>query len=180
MLRLIVSGTESFDEKTGEFVIVGGTVLELEHSLVSLSKWESIHEKAFLGKEQKTSEEVLSYIRCMAIDPEIAPEVFNQLSEANYEAINDYLNAKRSATYFQDPPGAPPTREVVTSELIYHWMTVFGIPFETETWHLNRLFNLIRICNMKQNKPKKMSRAEIASRNREINEQRKKQYGTSG
>ena len=85
-----------------------------------------------------------------------------------------------TATWFSDQPGAPASREVITSELIYYWMTVFNIPFECETWHLNRLFTLIRICNIKQAKPKKMSRAEIAARNRELNAQRKEQLGTKG
>ncbi len=180
MLTITVSGTESFDETTGKFVIVGGTILELEHSLVSLSKWESIHEKAFLGKEDKTPEEVLSYIKCMVVTSEISPEVFQELSEDNFTAINDYLNARMTATYFNDPPGAPNSREVVTSDLIYYWLTVFNIPFECEHWHLNRLFTLIRICNIKQEKPKKMNRAQIAARNRDLNEQRKKQHGTTG
>jgi hypothetical protein len=180
MLTIIVSGTESFDETTGKFVVVGGTALELEHSLVSLSKWESIHEKAFLGKTAKTSEEVVSYIECMVMTSEIPPEVFQELSEANFTAINDYLNANMTATYFQDNPITPNSREVITSELIYYWMTVFNIPFECEHWHLNRLFTLIRICNIKQEKPKKQNRAQIAARNRELNEQRKKQHGTTG
>ncbi len=180
MLTITVSGMESFDETTGKFVIVGGTALELEHSLVSLSKWESIHEKAFLGKEAKTSEEVLSYIKCMVVTSEIPPEVFQELSEDNFTAINDYLNAKMTATYFNDVPGTPNSREVITSDLIYYWMTAFSIPFECEHWHLNRLFTLIRICNIKQEKPKKQNRAQIASRNRELNEQRKKQHGTTG
>jgi hypothetical protein len=180
MLTVIVSGTESFDEATGKFLVVDGTTLELEHSLVSLSKWESIHEKAFLGKEAKTSEEVVSYIECMVLTSEIPPEVFQELSEANLTAINDYLNAQMTATSFMETPGAKNSREVVTSELIYYWMTVFSIPFECEHWHLNRLFTLIRICNIKQEKPKKQNRAQIAARNRELNEQRKKQHGTMG
>lgn len=180
MLTITVSGTESFDETTGKFVIVGGTALELEHSLVSLSKWESIHEKAFLGKEAKTSEEVVSYIKCMVVTSEIPPEVFLELSEDNFKAINDYLNSRMTATYFAETPDGPSSREVVTSDLIYYWMTVFSIPFECEQWHLNRLFTLIRICNIKQEKPKKTNRAQIASRNRDLNEQRKKQHGTTG
>lgn len=180
MLTLTVGGTESYDEKTEKFVVVGGFQIQLEHSLVSLSKWESIHEKPFLGKDQKTPEEVLSYVRCMVVSPEIPPEVFSQLGEKHFELINDYLNAKMTATWFNDQPGTPRTSEVITSELIYYWMTVFNIPFECETWHLNRLFTLIRICNIKQAKPKKMSRSEMAARNRELNEQRKKQLGTTG
>ena len=180
MLTITVGGKESFDETTGEFVTVGGTKLQLEHSLVSLSKWESKFEKPFLGKDQKTTEEVVEYIKCMSLGPYIPPGVFQQLDEKNFEEINAYINAKMTATWFADAPGAPRTREVITAELIYYWMTVFNIPFECENWHLNRLFTLIRVCNIKQAKPKKMTRAEIAQRNRELNEQRKKQLGTSG
>ncbi len=112
--------------------------------------------------------------------PNIAPEVFDKLSQSNFEIINDYIEAKKSATWFSEAPGAPRSRDVITSELIYYWMTVFQIPFECETWHLNRLFVLIRICNIKQAKPKKMSRNEVATRNRELNAQRKSQLGSKG
>jgi len=180
MLTITVGGTESFDETTDSFVLVGGTEIQLEHSLVSLSKWESIFEKPFLGDDQKSGEEVLTYIKCMCLDDNLAPEVFQQLTEANFKAVNDYLNAKQTATWFADAPGAPRSREIITSELIYYWMTAFNIPWEAQEWHLNRLFTLIRICNTKQSKPKKMSRAEEAQRRRDLNEQRKKQLGTTG
>lgn len=180
MLIITVSAVESFDEKQQEFVLEGGTVLELEHSLVSLSKWESEHEKPFLGKDEKTAEEVLDYIKAMTLTPNVPAEIFQQLNEANYEAINAYIDSKQSATWFNEAPGAPKSNEVITSELIYYWLTVFNIPFETETWNLNRLFNLIRICNIKSAKPKKMSRNEQAARQRELNAQRKSQMGTSG
>jgi hypothetical protein len=180
MLTIRVSGVESFDETTQEFTAQGGSILELEHSLVSMSKWESIHEKAFLGKDPKTPEEILSYVKCMTLTQDVPPELFNKLSLDNVDAIRDYIDAKMSATWFSDQPGAPKTREVITSELIYYWMTVFNIPFTCESWHLNRLFTLIRICNVKQAKPTKMSRGEIAQRNREINAQRRAQLGSTG
>jgi hypothetical protein len=180
MLILQVGATDSYDESTSQFVEQGGIILELEHSLVSLSKWEAIYEKPFLGSKSKTSEEVFAYVKCMAIAEKVPEEIFQQLSQENFEEINDYLNAKMTATWFSDQPGAPKTREVITAELIYYWMTVFNIPFSCEHWHLNRLFTLIRICNIKQAKPKKMSRAEIAQRNRALNEQRKQQLGTKG
>lgn len=180
MLTIRVGATESYDESTGLFVEQGGLALELEHSLLSLSKWESIFEKPFLGKDEKSSEEVLTYVKCMCLDEEIPPEVFSQLSQENFDAINRHIETKHTATFFSDPPGAPRTREIITNELIYYWMTVFQIPFECERWHLNRLFTLIRICNVKQSKPKKMSRAEVAARNRELNAQRKAQLGTTG
>lgn len=180
MLTITVGGTESFDEKTNSFVKVGGTQLQLEHSLVSLSKWESKHEKPFLGKDQKTAEEVFDYVRCMALDEETPEELFYKLDEDDFGAINAYLDAKMTATWFAPHTAAPRSSEVITSELIYYWMIAFEIPWEAQYWHLNRLFTLIQVCNAKAGKPKKMSKSEIQRRNREINERRKKQLGTTG
>lgn len=180
MLTIVVPGTEMYDEIKQEFVREGDITLDLEHSLVSLSKWESKYEKPFLGKDSKTTEEVLDYVKCMTLTPNIPPEVFYNLSEGNINDINNYIEAKMTATWFNDTPGAPPSREVITSELVYYWMITFQIPFECQYWHINRLFTLIRVCNVKQAKPKKMSRAEIAHRNRELNAQRRSQLGTSG
>lgn len=179
MLRIRVSGTEMFNESSQMFTKEGGTVLELEHSLVSLSKWESIYEKPFLDNKEMTTEEVLGYIRAMCLH-EVPEEIFSQLSEENINEINSYIDAKMTATWFNEPPGAPRAKEVITSEVIYYWMITFQIPFECETWHLNRLFTLIRVCSIKQAKPKKMSRAEVARRNRELNAQRKARMGTTG
>jgi hypothetical protein len=180
MLTIVVPGIEMFDDDSQEFVSVGDVTLELEHSLVSLSKWESKYEKPFLGKGEKTTEEVLGYIRAMVLTPNVPEEVFTKLSEENINAVNEYIEAKMTATWFSDAPGAPSTRDIITAELIYYWMVTFNIPFECERWHLNRLFTLIRVCNLKQAKPKKMSRSELAARNRELNAQRRAQLGTKG
>ena len=180
MLTIVVPGVEMFDEQDQEFVTVNDVTLELEHSLVSLSKWESIYEKPFLGKEDKTTEEVLEYVKIMTLTSNIPEDTFYKLSEDNIKKINEYIDAKMSATWFNDTPGAPKSRDVITAELIYYWMITFQIPFECERWHLNRLFTLIRVCNIKQAKPQKMSRTEIAARNRELNSQRKSQLGTTG
>lgn len=180
MLTIIVPGDEFFDEESQEFVTRGDVKIELEHSLVSLSKWESKFEKPFLIAEEKTNEEILAYIECMVLTPEIPPEVFSRLTSDNYDKIDEYIEAKMTATWFSENPSAPRTSEVITSELIYYWLVTFNIPFECQHWHLNRLFTLIKVCNVKNAKPKKMSRSELAARNRELNEQRKKQLGTRG
>jgi hypothetical protein len=180
MLTIVVPGVEMFDEQDQVFVTRDDVTLELEHSLVSLSKWESIFEKPFLGKDEKSTEEILAYVKAMTLTPNVSEELFLKLSEGNVNDINAYIDAKMSATWFSEAPGAPPSRDVITSELIYYWMVTFQIPFVCETWHLNRLFTLIRVCNIKQAKPKKMSRSEIAARNRELNAQRRAQLGTTG
>lgn len=180
MLAIVVGGTDVYDEKTGMFRAQGGFELQLEHSLVSLSKWESEHEKPFLTKDSKTADEILDYVLCMILTPNPPGDFLHKLSKENLEAINAYIDRKMTATWFSEITPQARNSETVTSELIYFWMVTFNIPFECETWHLNRLFTLIRICSVKQGKPKKMSRAEIAARNRELNAQRKAQLGTRG
>ena len=179
MLKIVVGGDEAFDESTELFVRQGGTAIELEHSLVSLSKWESKFEKPFLAKGEKTSAEVLGYIEEMILG-KVPEGILAQLSDSNIQEINTYIDAKMTATWFRETPGAPQTREVITAELIYYWMITFQIPWEAQTWHLNRLFTLIRVCNLKGAKPQKMSRAEVSRRNRELNAQRKQQLDTKG
>jgi hypothetical protein len=132
-----------------------------------------------LGNDDKTTEEVIGYIKAMALN-EVPEEIFQKLSPLHVSKINDYIDAKMTATWFNEAPGAPKSREVITAEVIYYWMIAFNIPFECERWHLNRLFTLIRVCSIKQSKPKQMSRAEIAAQNQMLNEQRKRQYGTRG
>lgn len=180
MLILTVGATDVFDDESQTFGAQGGFELQLEHSLASLSKWESKHEKPFLGAAQKTPEEILSYIDCMVIGEKPPGNFLEKLSNENLQAINAHIDAKMSATWFSDRPNSPRTSETITSELIYYWMTVFKIDWGAQHWHLNRLFTLIRIANLKQQKPKKMSRSEVARRNRELNAQRKAELGTTG
>jgi hypothetical protein len=183
MFSVIVSQSETFDNETQTFNIIEPFELKLEHSLLSLSKWESKFEKPFLGKDSKTSEEVLAYIECMILNETYPDNLWELLDQKSLDAITDYIESKQSATTFGTMPEHR-TRgkvEVITSELVYYWMVAFNIPFEpTQSWHLNRLFSLIKICSTKQSKSKKMSKSEIAQRNRELNARRRAELGTSG
>jgi hypothetical protein len=179
VLTIVLPERELFDEERDEFIKLESVELKLEHSLVSLSKWESIHEKPFLDKKDKTDAEVLSYIRCMIIAPEVSENITDRFSPEDFSQIDSYINAKMTATWFTDK-GAPPSREVITSELIYYWLVSFNIPFECELWHLNRLLTLIRVCNVKNQPSKKMNKADLAKRNRALNAQRKAQFNTRG
>jgi len=180
MLTITIPSAEYFDEDKSEFVRVEEVTVELEHSLISLSKWESKFEKPFLSEVAKTEEETLAYIAAMNRTPNIAPEVFQRLDQKTLDSINAYIESKQTATWFAEGKHAAPSKEVITSELIYYWMVTANIPFECAEWHLNRLFTLIRVFSVKQEQPKKMGASELAAQRRALNEQRKKQYGTSG
>lgn len=180
MLVIVVEDEEYFDQATQEFKEPERYLLRLEHSLVSLSKWESKYQKSFLDSDDKTEEEVLDYIAFMFVD-DLNPLIVQKLSNDNLKQINDYIESPQSATTFGSLPQPNKYRgEKVTSELIYYWMVSYNIPFSCEKWHLNRLLSLIKICNIKNSPQKKMSKAQIAQRNRELNEQRRKELGTKG
>lgn len=181
MFRLIIEAEELFDEKTKEFIPAGeNLVIDLEHSLISLSKWESEYQKPFLSTDNKTSKEIFGYLKAMVITPNVNLESLYKCSQKNIDDIQQYINSPQSATTFGLMPETRGPRESITSELIYYWMIGFNIPFECQYWHLNRLFSLIRICNIKNSPKKKMSRRELAEQNARLNMERRKQLGTSG
>lgn len=176
-------GIELWDEEREEFINTPGfkgQKLQLEHSLVSLSKWESKWNKAFLTKVEKTPEETLDYIKCMTLTQNVSPEAYNYLTEENIKQINDYIAAPMTATYLSEDKSSKGSREVVTSELIYYWMIALNIPFECQKWHLNRLLTLVKVCNVKNAPPKKMSKRALMSRNASLNAARKQQLNTRG
>lgn len=180
MLKITVPAAELWDEVNEEFVYTKEQTLQLEHSLVSLSKWESKWNKAFLGKQEKTDEEILDYVRCMTLTQNVDPEVYTRLSDDNYSKINAYIEAPMTATCFFDDKQSKISRETVTSELIYYWMITYNIPVDFQKWHLNRLLTLIRVCNIKNSPPKKRSTRELMRHNSALNAARKSRLKTRG
>lgn len=183
MLQLNVVMSEDYDETT-EMFVTDTWPLKLEHSLVSLSKWESKYQKPFLSTNEKTHEEIFDYILMMDLGEETPPEVFLNISNEQYVQINEHLNAKMTATWFTKKGPAKPNRQTITSELIYYWLTSYEIPWAAETWHLNRLFTLIEVFNAERSAGQKTNKTSggpsLAEQRRALNEQRKKELGTSG
>lgn len=181
MLQIAVPmSAEGWDEEKQEFVEPTYQMLQLEHSLVSISKWESKWNKSFLSNPNKTNEEVSDYIKCMTITQNVKPEVYAHLSTDNINKINEYIAAPMTATYFSEDKSKRSGRESVTAELIYYWMIALNIPFQCEKWHLNRLLTLIRVCNIKNTPPKKRNRRDILSQQAALNQARRQQLNTKG
>lgn len=180
MLRITVPAVELWDEARQEFIQTKEQTLQLEHSLVSLSKWESRWCKPFLSKDEKTTEQVLDYVRCMTITQNVNPDVYFRLSDENIQQINAYIDAPMTATTFREDKTGKRGREIITSEIIYYWMIAYNIPPEYQKWHLNRLLTLIRVCDIKNQPPKKRSKRDIMATNAALNAARRKQLGTRG
>lgn len=180
MLTITVPARELYDEKQNLFYTIKEQKLQLEHSLVSLSKWESKWHKPFLSQQEKTEEEMLDYIRCMTITQNVKPETYLCLTDINMQQIEDYINDPMTATTFSDHENKKFGREIITAEIIYYWMIALNIPPQYEKWHLNRLITQIKVCNIKNQPPKKMSRRETMSRNAALNASRRKRLNTKG
>jgi len=179
MLQLTIPSIEQWDEEKNEFVHSKEYTLQLEHSLVSLSKWESRWCKPFLAKQEKTSEENIDYIRCMTITQNVDPNVYRYLTSENIKQVTDYIEAPMTATTFPNEKKGL-NREITTSEIIYYWMVALNIPFDREKWHLNKLLALIKVCDAKSQPPKKMGRKETLSRNAALNASRRRSMNTKG
>lgn len=180
MLTITIPATEEFDEVKGKFVYTKEHTLQLEHSLISISKWESKWCKPFLAKGDKTFEETIDYIKCMTLNKNVSDEVYGCLTQSNVAAINEYIGAPMTATTFSGNERGKKSNEQITSELVYYWMIALNIPFECQKWHINRLLTLIRVCNIKNQPPKKMSKRELMSRNTALNAARRQQMNTKG
>lgn len=198
MLEIKLDDSELFNDKTQEFILIKGRTIQLEHSLISISKWESKWKKPFLSENQKTNDEVLDYIQCMCLKGELTQYELQTLKQSVINEIQRYIEDPSTATWFNDMGKTNSEgnkenvkntntherrkKEVITSEVVYSWMIALTIPFECQKWHLNRLLTLIRVCNIKNNPQKnnKMNKRDVLKTNAELNAARKKQLGTSG
>lgn len=179
MLRITIPPIEVWDGENERFINFKGQTLQLEHSLVSLSKWESKWHKPFISKTDKTYEETVDYIRCMTLTQNVDPNAYGFLTEENIMQVNAYIDDPMTATTFYEETKKN-SNKVVTAEVIYHWMIAFRIPFECQKWHLNKLLTLIRVCNIENQPPKKMGVKERLSRNAKLNAERRKRHNSKG
>ena len=180
MLQITIPAIEKYDSVHNLFYTSKEYHLSLEHSLVSISKWESKWNKAFLGKDAKTHEESIDYIRCMTLTQNVDPEAYTGITSKIFKEISDYIDAPMTATKITSNRQGAPRRETYTSEVLYYLMISYGIPFECQKWHLNRLITLIKVCEVKNSPKKKMSKADIMSQNRELNAARRAAMNTKG
>lgn len=180
MLQITIPGFEYYDELNGKIVTVKGQDLQLEHSLVSISKWESKWKKPFLGNESKTRAETIDYIRCMTLTQNVKPDVYQGITYENIKKVNEYISDPMTATTFRNNSRKGGSGSVITSEIIYYWMISLEIPMECQRWHLNRLLTLVRVCDEKSQPGKKMSKNDVMSQYRSLNAARRSRYGTRG
>lgn len=180
MLTITIPDNEVFNEWTSEFIQVPGKTITMEHSLISVSKWESKWKEPFLDGKPKTRQQTLDYYRCMTVTPNVPSLVYRGITPEQEKKIQAYINDPHTASTVKHNGSSKGRREIITSELIYYWMVALEIPFECERWHLNRLFMLIEITNAKNQPSKKMSKRDIMNQNRALNAARKARTGSSG
>lgn len=180
MLQIKIEGKEAWDEIRQQFVSVPDTVLTLEHSLISISKWESKWHVPFLSKDKKTHEQIIDYIKCMTVTPNVKSDVYDFLTLGNISEVTKYIDDPMTASTVKEIGGPKRSREIVTSELIYYWMVSLEIPFECQKWHLNRLMMLIQICNAKNQPSKKMSKRSTMQQNAALNAARRQRAHSRG
>ena len=182
MLKLTIPAQELWDEKKERFYNIKETTIQLEHSLLSISKWEQIHKKPYLENKDLTFEESLDYIRCMTITPNVDPDIYNYITYANFKEINEYINAPMTATWFnrKKKEGTVRKKEIITNEIIYYWMISFNIPFECQKWHINHLLTLIEVCGAKQEKPEKMNKSQLRQHNKSLNAYNRNRFHSRG
>ena len=182
MLIITIPKTEFFDPRSGEFIYMDEITLSLEHSLVSIAKWESKWKKPFIGNgrnQERTREETIDYIRCMTINKNVDPKVYSRISNSVIAVVQKYIDDPMTATWFNDKKKTS-SREIITAETIYYLMVANGIPFECQKWHLNRLLTLIHVCQLKSEPKRKMSRREEMATRRALNAQRRARHNTRG
>lgn len=185
MLMVTIPDYEGFNQNTQEFITVKGTTLQLEHSLISLKKWEQKWHVPFLSTNDKTKEQTIDYIRCMTINPGVDPKVYRIVPPDVIKQVTEYINDPMTATWFNDQGnkkiGAQKNSgEVVTAEIIYYWMISLNVPVEFQKWHLNQLLTLIRVINVKNTPSKKMGQKEWASQRSAINAARRAKSHSAG
>lgn len=180
MLEIVIPFSEEYDEQNNLFIPHPEQRLTLEHSLVSISKWESEWCKPFLGETKMSYEETIDYVRCMTLNKNVSPEVYSRLTNSHIKTIEAYIDAPMTATTFSNVEKRASKREIITAEIIYYWMIALNIPFECRKWHLNRLLTLIRVCNIKSQKPKGMGLRKTMAQNRSLNAARKRALNSKG
>lgn len=181
MISVDIPERDYYDESTNTFVMIPARTINLEHSLVAISNWESKWMKPFLNDKPKTTEETYDYIQCMVVGEPCDLLTIQSITSFDLDRITAYIQSPRTATTITQRGPAKPNREVKTSELIYYWMIAFNIPFECQYWHLNRLLTLVNICNIKNDTSnKKVNPKDTLRRNAELNAARKKALNTSG
>ena len=181
MLTIVVPASEVYNELTNEFSYTNETTIRLEHSLVSISKWEAKWKIPFLGRGEMTHEQLMDYVKYMTISQNVPEEVYRFLTKSNYDEIGEYIKDPMTATWFSDTSNKSSGREIITSERIYYWMVAYNIPFECQKWHLNRLLTLVKICSIENSKDSnKMSKSAIMRQNSALNKARRSKYKSKG